>query len=135
MILRYWLYTSKSMLLGADADRSLPSLVERWQENNRVGSVTGALIFTGAMFAQYIEGPEHSLTSLRAAISADHRHINLKTVEEGSSERRIFDRWTLAYSGHAAPFDRLVVRAHKGSPIVGRTLLLEMMRRFTSSSL
>ena len=86
------------------------------------------------MFAQYVEGPEAALASLRDAISIDRRHIDVKTVDERSSESRIFEQWTLAYSGHSAPFDGLVVKAHNGSRMVGRTLLLEMMRRFTADA-
>jgi hypothetical protein len=130
--MNFWVYTSKSLLVGAEADRLLPNLVAHWQDSNRAGLITGALIFTGSMFAQYIEGPEPAITSLRGAICVDERHVSIRTVDEGSTERRTFEQWTLAYSGHAAPFDRLVVKVHDGTPMVGRTLLLEMMRRFTS---
>lgn len=134
MTVEFWLYTSKSLMLGTEADRSLPALVDHWQESNRAGAITGSLIFTGMMFAQYIEGPQPALSILQHAITADERHADVKTVDEGSSERRIFEQWTLAYSGHAVPFDRLVLQAHDSSPMVGRTLLLEMMRRFTSDA-
>lgn len=134
MIPKFWLYTSQSLLPDAEVDCSLPRLVARWQESNAASSITGALIFTGSMFAQYVEGPDPALKNLRDVISADDRHVDVHTVDEGSSEKRIFERWKLAYSGHAAPFNRLVLKAHHATPMAGRTLLLEMMRRFTSGA-
>lgn len=131
MSVQFWLYASKSLLLGAEAKSLLTSLVHKWQEANRAKSITGALVFTGSMFAQYVEGPEPALGSLRDAICADERHISVKTVDLGLSEKRIFEQWSLAYSGEAPPFDQLVAMAHAGTPLLGKTLLLEMMHRFT----
>src|SRR5438874_7348176 len=112
MQLSFWLYTSRSLILGAEARDVLPSLVSHWQKSNHTAKISGALIFTGFMFSQYIEGPEKAIAELREKIMADDRHTEVRTTDKGASQERMFKGWTLAYSGQAAPFDRLVLHAH-----------------------
>lgn len=66
---------------------------------NRSLSVTGALLFTGARFVQYLEGPPSAIAELRASIMDDSRHENIQTIASGPYEHRLFLRWSLAYAG------------------------------------
>src|SRR4051812_16980556 len=86
-------------------------------------SVTGALMFTGTRFAQYVEGPAESIAALRSSILADPRHTDVRIRDEGARSARLFAEWALAYSGFSKPFDRLTDFAHQREPSTGSFLL------------
>jgi len=90
------LYTS------ALADSAHPNcavdIVRTARHRNADLDVTGVLIFDGAHFCQYLEGPQASVLQVVKRIAADHRHINLIIRHQGEfdSERR-FAGSALAY--------------------------------------
>lgn len=126
-----WLYTSRSLM--TDYIQELGPLVEVSRRRNEALGVTGAMIFTGTYFAQFIEGPADSIAAVRTSIERDPRHTGIRTVPVEVTEDHRFDDWTLAYANEAEPFDRLigVARAMRGP--AGQELLLEMIRRFVET--
>ena len=121
-----WLYVS----LASDK-LVVDTIVSASRLKNVTLEVSGALMFSGRRFAEYIEGPVPSVERLRASIMADSRHSNVVTLNEGITPRRSFADWSLAYSGEAEPFDKLISLAYRLEGRAAETLLMEMIRRFT----
>ncbi|MGN6357210.1 MAG: BLUF domain-containing protein [Novosphingobium sp.] len=128
-----WLYTSRSLM--TDYVKELGPLVEVSRRRNAALEVTGALIFTGSHFAQYLEGPAEAVAAIRASIERDPRHAEIRTARTEPCGERRFGGWTLAYANHAEPFDRLIAVARTMRGPAGQELLLEMIRRFVEAPL
>ena len=56
-----WFYISRSRLGDEDADELLRDIIAVAVPRNRSLGVTGALLFDGHHFAQYLEGPAQSI--------------------------------------------------------------------------
>lgn len=91
--LRQVFYVSHSL---ADA-RVVESIVARARLHNRQRGITGALLFTGGHFAQWIEGPPRALAATMARIEADPRHDAVTRLLETEVHERRFDAWTMAF--------------------------------------
>lgn len=132
----FWLYASRSTLAAGAAEAEVARIVEVSLGRNPGLRVTGALIFTGQRFAQYIEGPSESLADLRASIARDPRHRDIVTLLEGKEPERRFAGWTLAYAGPALYVSRTIERplaaAGSGRPD-GADQLVRLMREFARS--
>jgi hypothetical protein len=133
--LRYWLYASCCDRPQSEAEGMIESIVEVSRSRNSALGITGALIFTGNHFSQYIEGPADCLGTVRASIVADTRHADVRTIREGPAPRRIFAEWSLAYGTPSPAFDRLIVLARRLQGRSGELLLFEMLRKFTGHPL
>jgi hypothetical protein len=105
-MLTTWLYISVSALPADAQAAAIDAIVDVARSRNAGLDVTGALIFSGSRFAQFIEGPAESVATLRAAIERDVRHRNVTTIEADTSGARFFAGWSLAYSGHSTFVDR-----------------------------
>jgi hypothetical protein len=110
----------------------LRNIVDLSKARNHAHGVTGALIFTGARFGQYIEGPSAADVALRSSISEDTRHSGLVTIADEPLKTRLHPDWTLAFSGDAEPYDRLLGFCSQREPWLAKKLLLEMIRRLTA---
>jgi hypothetical protein len=98
-----WFYISTSKLIGRDVEDQVRNIVDVSLPRNRSLGVTGALLFTGTRFAQYLEGPSGGIAELRNSIMDDCRHEDIQTIASGPYEHRLFLRWSLAYAG-PSPF-------------------------------
>ena len=83
---------------GAET-RHLDDIVECANSRNARLGVTGALVFTGAHFAQYLEGPQDTLDELLVSIQKDERHQDIRLYEILPVNERRFEGWSLAYAG------------------------------------
>ncbi|ANI79516.1 MULTISPECIES: BLUF domain-containing protein [Sphingobium] len=92
-----WFYISASRLVDDEADEVVCDIVNVSVARNRALGVTGALLFTGRNFAQYLEGPPRGVDQLRQSICLDMRHENIRTIAEGEYSHRRFVTWSLAY--------------------------------------
>lgn len=129
--LECWLYTSKSLM--TDYLQELGPLVEDSRTRNTKLGITGALIFTGTYFAQYVEGPPDHIAAVRASVERDPRHTEIRTARAEPCDERRFDAWALAYANAAEPFDRLIGVARTMRGPAGQDLLLEMIDRFVDT--
>lgn len=94
------LYISKSCLTPGEDARQLQAILDVAARRNRSLSITGALVFTGADFAQILEGPEDSVANVMASILIDQRHETVSIVRREEVARRSFPNWGMALIGH-----------------------------------
>ncbi len=87
-------YVSDAMagIGSADLDRLLQAALGF----NRVAGVTAVLVFDGARFLQYFEGPEDGVDSVYQRVLNARLHGNLRELAHCSVAARRFPRWTMA---------------------------------------
>lgn len=105
--LRAFFYVSDCCLGPDVAEIAVAKLVAQAQEKNARLCITGALVFTGERFAQHIEGPPREIEGLVSLLRQDTRHRNMVTMRDEPASSRLFDAWSMAYSGPA-----LYIRRH-----------------------
>ena len=66
-------------------------------EFNRGNDISGALIFDGTCFFQYIEGRRVALADAYARIQASRSHVILLKLLEGPAPARRFEGWEMFY--------------------------------------
>ncbi|MFB3851104.1 MAG: BLUF domain-containing protein [Acidobacteriota bacterium] len=65
-------------------------------ENNRKMDITGALMASGGLFFQILEGPKENIDELWAKIQNDPRHKDVLLLKvEDNVEERIFPEWSM----------------------------------------
>ncbi len=82
---------------------------------NAAHSVTGVLIYSGAHFAQVLEGPESELERLMASIRRDSRHGRLRTLVSSPLAERRFEGWSMGFVSNLSVADLL---AELGSELI-----------------
>ena len=110
------LYVSKTLLTFPAGEAEVANIVEVARSRNATLGVTGALISTGAYFAQVLEGEQQAVEELMRSIDADARHMRVKILRTVAEARR-FSGWSMAYSGNAGFVDRHI--APLFSPLAG----------------
>lgn len=110
------LYVSRSLIEPTQATAAVANLVETSIANNRRCDITGALLFTGAQFAQILEGSEDSIAALITSIGRDERHDQLTIINHAAIKERKFQNWALAYNGPSLFIARHVARALASPP-------------------
>jgi hypothetical protein len=93
------LYISRSQLPP-------PASKEQWHEiqnvslaRNSMLDVTGVLIATPDLFAQFLEGSTTALQEVMDSILADSRHIDVVVVQPAPSTVRRFPEWRMGCFG------------------------------------
>ena len=99
-----WMYISRSLLQPARTDAELKRIVEVARIRNEEHGMTGALLFTGVRFAQYIEGPSARMIEMQGLIGSDRRHTEVVTIEERVRTQRCFGDWSIVFVGSPAHF-------------------------------
>lgn len=94
-----WLYASECTLPSAWAPKAVEDIVAKSIPRNAGLEVTGALLFTGSRFVQFLEGPADCVAAIRRSIMGDTRHQDVATFLTGERRERIFSNWSLAYAG------------------------------------
>ena len=123
-----WLYVSSS-LLGPNADADILDIRRAAATRNADLGLTGVLIFSGHHFAQFLEGSERCLETMKTSICGDARHTGIVTLQSSLVATRRYSRWTLAYSGQAACIDEVLSNAARDR---NPTELLRYMDQFAS---
>ncbi|WP_197053211.1 BLUF domain-containing protein [Sphingobium herbicidovorans] len=90
-------------------------LLLRWgrlyiKSREPAGGRSGSLIYTGARFAQLLEGPGSSVDEIMASIQKDKRHDQITLLPVPQRSVRRFGKWTMAYAGRSLYVDRHVKR-------------------------
>lgn len=96
--------------------------------------ITGALVATGNVFFQIIEGPVAAIDMLFAAISADKRHRDVVCLAvQDDRQERMFPKWsmervTLESSPEAATAEEMLRRLVAAEPEESAALSAELSR-------
>jgi hypothetical protein len=104
------LYVSRSTLGEKQADVEVAAIVAGSVIRNLAHSISGALMFTGAHFAQALEGKAAEVDALMQDIFADGRHKMVTVVDRQPIETRRFPNWAMAYNGRASYVDNPMAR-------------------------
>ena len=91
-----FLYVSElSPGVGQDA---VDDIARASRERNRASAITGLLMFDGACFAQWVEGPTQAMDDLLARLRADprHRQMDMLWFESPGLGRR-YPQWHFGY--------------------------------------
>jgi hypothetical protein len=103
--MRSVLYTSHSLLTMPAQRRVVSDIVNHSRSWNRRCGITGALIFTGVYFSQYIEGPQQAVDDLVSNLFSDDRHASIDIITDCIASERVFPSWSLSYSGQGVELD------------------------------
>ncbi|MEF7615885.1 BLUF domain-containing protein [Aquincola sp. MAHUQ-54] len=90
-----------------DAHQFVRQLLAKCQLNNRRRDVTGMLAFSGAHFAQVLEGQAGEVRPLIEAVARDARHTGMRIVFEEPTATRDFGSWSMGYVEGFGAADRI----------------------------
>jgi hypothetical protein len=90
------IYRSKNRIPPENQKAELGILFSEARSKNKRLNVTGALLTSGDMFAQTLEGDEKVVRTLFDTIERDGRHEHISILYEGYVPERAFSRWVMA---------------------------------------
>lgn len=85
-----------SRAAGALSNAYLERILVDASIHNRQHDVTGALLYDGVRFLQYIEGPPAGLAAAFARIQAASKHTGIQVLVQGAIAQRHFWNWSMA---------------------------------------
>lgn len=94
-------YVSECTVPPANVDRAIDEIVLVSRMRNSALGITGALLFSGSHFAQFLEGAEQDVRSVMRSIARDVRHRDVVTLLEEQEAAPQFASWSLAYTGRS----------------------------------
>lgn len=136
MPLHALLYVSRGRIAGAAAAVAVEEIVRVSRLRNGALGVTGALLFSGGHFAQWLEGSHPAVEALMRSIARDPRHSEIAILETGPAAARRFPDWTLAYAGRSTFVDGALAAALAGGDAgdSGRTgRILSLLEGFAAA--
>lgn len=70
-------------------------ILQASRHNNALDGITGLLWYDGAHFVQVLEGPEESVATAFARISADRRHEAVEVLSDRRLDTPEFGYWSM----------------------------------------
>jgi len=127
-------YVSRSALPRDNLQAAVEDIVADARHRNVNTGLTGALLFTGTHFAQYLEGQKSQLDVLLSSLERDPRHEGLQVIDRSQIYRRLFQTWNMAYFGPAQFVARPIMELAEGLDVSpkprGAQWLIELMSEF-----
>lgn len=111
-----------SRLVPGVDERAIRNILSLSRRTNRMLDVTGCLSFTGAHFAQVLEGREESIEELLPRIAADPRHADFRLMLERPITLREYPLWSMAYLASEALGTEIEALYQGSEPSSRRTL-------------
>lgn len=121
-------YVSSACLDRRHAHALVRQIVDHAVTANQAAQITGALMFDGSRFAQLIEGPESKITRLVDGLSGDPRHENIVFLERKCVTERLFNGFSMAYSGRSVFVERSIARPLADGPEQDDEALQQLIR-------
>lgn len=90
------MYVSHDRLDQEDRRRALGDLFTQARSNNKAQGISGALLLSGHVFVQTLEGDEERVMAVFERIRTDSRHHGVSLLESGPVAARVFSRWSMA---------------------------------------
>lgn len=112
------LYLSHNGITDKLSNQEVHAISHKSVISNKRKDITGALIFTGTHFCQFLEGPDDAVSSLVDKIRLDPRHSDIRIVHQESVTVRRFASWSMGYKGRANYLKRYlfdIVNASEGA--------------------
>ena len=94
--MRYIVYVSR--LVDPQGPGAVAGIIRKARSNNAVRGITGALIYDGERFCQYIEGEPRTIERTFATIERDPRHDDVRVLASGESTVPRYANWSMAYA-------------------------------------
>jgi CheY-like chemotaxis protein len=91
--LTVWAYTS--CYLGEAPEADIDAIARESARRNERDGITGALLFDRGRFVQVVEGPPRAVDDLRARLTRDPRHGDLRTLLATPCAVRAFHGWEM----------------------------------------
>lgn len=91
--LAVWGYTSR--YLGDSPEGDLEAIAHESARRNERDGITGALLFDRGRFVQVVEGPPRAVDDLRARLTRDPRHGDIRTLLATPCDARSFHGWEM----------------------------------------
>ena len=95
------LYLSHNGIADEMANQEVHAINHKSIISNKHKDITGALLFTGTHFCQFLEGPEGAVSSLADKIRRDPRHSDVWVVHQEAVTVRRFAGWSMGYKGRS----------------------------------
>lgn len=95
------LYLSYNGIADELANHEVHAISHKSIISNKRKDITGALIFTGTHFCQFLEGPDIAVSSLADKIRRDPRHTDIWVVHQEVVTVRRFAGWSMGYKGRS----------------------------------
>lgn len=95
MALYRLLYRSDIAITGPDIENQINDIVHASARANADVGLTGALVASGGVFIQALEGPLPALEASFEKICCDLRHRHVQLIELAAAEDRIFLEWPM----------------------------------------
>lgn len=90
------IYRSRNRIPHDDRRGELGELFSAARSHNKKNGITGALLLSNESFVQTLEGEQDVVQELLGRIRADTRHDQLKILDTGLVDGRVFARWAMA---------------------------------------
>lgn len=132
--LHSWLYLSTSNLDVGEEQSAIQQIVDTSRLRNVDLDVTGALLFSGTRFVQFLEGPLESISALQSSIKRDPRHDDIISLSVRVLPSRQFGKWALAYKGESAFVEKVLDKAvahHERGSRDGMDSLIKLLKQFS----
>ena len=78
-------------------EEDISNILGKARDFNIKNEITGCLLLHKKEFIQILEGDKKTLKDLISKIEKDVRHKNVKVLAENTIEKRVFDKWSMAY--------------------------------------
>jgi hypothetical protein len=89
------IYASRATLEGRDLNDEVRRILIASMSRNRQVDVTGLLLRHAGWFMQVLEGPAPGVRDTYSRVSKDRRHTDLRLIEVGPAEMRLFRDWNM----------------------------------------
>ncbi len=96
MSIRYIVYVSR--LADPEGPGAVANIIRKARANNTARGITGALIYDGERFCQYLEGEPDAIERTFAAIERDPRHDGICVLASGEAVASRYGKWSMAYA-------------------------------------
>ncbi len=136
------MYLSHDLIDAENRKRALGALFSQARSNNKRRHITGALLVSGDVFIQTLEGEEQVVRQVFETIRQDSRHDGVELLETGIVPERVFGHWSMArVSEEGEPDIPLIAHTDGISPAAGRRIspaageVLDVMRQAAAREL
>jgi hypothetical protein len=115
------------------ADLAIHQILATSRRNNARDDVTGALLFSGGAFAQFLEGPDDAVARVFERVRHDPRHHDVAVVHQADAAERLFQNWSMSFAADGKDVQALApavfqrCRAAPGEPAAEDMLRLIRM--------